>query len=123
MAPPRVPIVPPPTAAPMAAPEAAPTVSACEAHPATPASKATTAITILALNISASVEMELEGLEQRSMLQSVFDCYQSLRVQLELAVDLHRDAARKRHVAHRGARVLAELRAPQIGRASCRERV
>src|SRR5687767_356934 len=112
MAPPMVPIVPPPTAAPMAAPEAAPTVSACEAHPARPASEATTAITILALNISASVEMG--GLEQRSMLQSVFDCYQSLRVQLELAVDLHRDAARKRHVAHRGARVLAVFRAPQF---------
>src|SRR5688572_7784268 len=115
MAPPRVPMVPPPTAAPMAAPDAAPTVSACEAHPATPAS-ANKLITIPVLIISLSIEVieSLEGLEQRSMLQTVCDCYQSLRVQLELTVDLHRDAARKRDVAHGGARVLAVFRTPQF---------
>ena len=34
--------------------------------------------------------------------------------QFELAVDLDRDAARERDVAHRRARVFAELRSPQL---------
>jgi len=51
-----VPIVlPPPTAAPTAAPVAVPTVSACVAHPPTPASDTNKLlITIPALNISGS---------------------------------------------------------------------
>jgi hypothetical protein len=69
-------MVPPPTAAPIAAPEAAPTVSAREAHPATPEIEANKAITIPVLNMAASVEMfeRRDGLEQRSLLQMVSVC-------------------------------------------------
>jgi hypothetical protein len=60
----------------MAAPVAAPTVSAREAHPAIPVSEANKPITIPALIISVSVDIfeRLDGLEQRSLMQTVSDC-------------------------------------------------
>ena len=56
MAPPMVPIaLPPPTAAPTAAPVAVPTVSACVAHPPTPASDTNKLLTTIpALNMCVS---------------------------------------------------------------------